>query len=78
MRAYFVFQTRETKPESINVSLRHNNSSSKAMSAIDNNYIAYVDNTKAKLYNDSLHTEKGRKPGSRVEFNRITDRYELI
>jgi hypothetical protein len=76
MNAYFVFKTREVKPESIGVALSNGRSTHRAMQAVDNNYAAYVDDVRNKVYNDSLHTVKGRKPGSRIEC--IDGEYKLV
>jgi hypothetical protein len=76
MNAYFVFQTREVKPESIGVVLSNGRSTYRAMQAVDNNYAAYVDDVRNKVYKDSLHAVKGRKPGSRIEC--IDGEYKLV
>lgn len=76
--ASWEIKQKANEPAIPHVVLHNGRSTTRAQAYIDNSYASYCDSIEIKLYKEAIFTDKGRKPGSRIEYDPITDEYRLV
>lgn len=76
--ASWEIKQKANEPAIPHVVLRNGRSTARSQSWQDKQYVAYCDSIAMHEYQEAIFTDKGRKPGSRIEYDPITDEYRLV